>query len=161
MNTQKKVWPSGQHYSGHNRVPNIQQFMATLDREKSERDALLDADADADETHSQDQNQNQEADNEIATHMPPKPSGKNRRTVRDPVTGRDVEIADIDSRQFKASRNPMVRLERPVCWSSWARSRTKPKIGKQISNTSHSRPEIRLPFVPRHFHAVVGGLLDR
>ena len=34
MNTGDHVAPSGQHYSGTNRVPNIQQFMDQLDAEE-------------------------------------------------------------------------------------------------------------------------------
>jgi hypothetical protein len=96
MNTDEKVYPSGQHYSAQNRIPNIKQFVEGLDRDKKKRDAEIDT--------GQNQNGGSAGD-----HVPAKEkSGKNRRTVRDPVTGKDVEIADIDEHHMKAADEPMV-----------------------------------------------------
>ncbi|KAK7746974.1 hypothetical protein SLS53_002162 [Cytospora paraplurivora] len=81
------------HYSGHNRIPNIKQFMENLDRDKKERDAKIDS------TTS--------AKGEVqphATHA--QKQGNNRRTVRDPVTGQDVEIDDVDKATVDATRDP-------------------------------------------------------
>ncbi len=96
MDTQEKVYPSGQHYSGQNRIPNIKQFMEGLDADKKTRDAKIDM-----------QETNRKS-GEVKDHVQSQRHGKNPREVRDPVTGQDIEIADIDSRHMKAAKNPMV-----------------------------------------------------
>jgi hypothetical protein len=80
MNTQETVVPSGQHYSGTNRIPNIKQFMDSLDRDKKNRDDKIDAEQVA-KTQA---NAAEAKDHQSAS----KRTGKHRRTVRDPVTGR-------------------------------------------------------------------------
>jgi hypothetical protein len=101
MNTDEKVYPSGQHYSGTNRIPNIKQFVESLDRQKKDRDAQIDAQLQSNNKHG-----------ETRDHAPPEDGkpGKNRRTVRDPVTGKDVEIEDIGDHHMKAAEEPMVRF---------------------------------------------------
>lgn len=100
MDVQEHVYPSGQHYSGANRIPNIKQFMEGLDRDKKKRDAEIEAEPKKDKT----------ATGEVKPHRTAsQKQGKNRRTVRDPVTGKDVEIDDIDSATVKAAKDPHVR----------------------------------------------------
>jgi len=92
------VVPSAKNYSGHNRIPNIKQFVEGLDRDKKERDAKIDA-----------QPQQFGANGEAIQHpAAARKVGKNRRTVRDPVTGKDVEIDDADDSIMKQGENPMV-----------------------------------------------------
>ncbi|KAK3387230.1 hypothetical protein B0H63DRAFT_153745 [Podospora didyma] len=83
-----------QHYSGSNKIPNIKQFVEGLDRQKKHRDALLEQNGDAGPKD----------------HVPATKPGKNRRTVRDPVTGRDVEIEDISAQHLKAAEDPMLTV---------------------------------------------------
>ncbi|KAK5660782.1 hypothetical protein OQA88_12149 [Cercophora sp. LCS_1] len=108
MDTQEHVYPSGsQHYSGRNRVPNIKQFVESLDRDKKRRDAAIDKDDTLNgNLNGQLNPQNRDAIDHILTSKP----GKNRRTVRDPVTGKDVEIEDIDSKHLKTAENPMLTV---------------------------------------------------
>lgn len=95
---QEHVYPGGQHYSGTNRVPNIQDFIRSLDRDKRERDARIDA-----------EHKKKASPGEVTTPVvEPKRPGSHLRTVRDPVTGRDVEIDDISTQQLKDARNPKV-----------------------------------------------------
>ncbi len=96
---QEQVVPGG-HYSGTNRVPNIKQFMERLDKEKKSRDSQLEKDPQA----------NGKAAAEARDHplSAQGRGGNNRRTVRDPVTGGDVEIEDIDSSWMKAVKDPQV-----------------------------------------------------
>lgn len=104
MATQETVVPPGQHYSGSNRIPNIKQFMERLDREKADRDAKLDAQSSGAPTQS-----NKNSQGEVQEHQnAQQKQGNNRRVVRDPVTGRDVEIDDIDDSMLEAARNPHV-----------------------------------------------------
>lgn len=96
MDPNETVVPAGQPYSGHNRIPNIKQFMERLDHDKKHRDAQIDSQA---ETQTK-------PTNEVQEHQVTRKRGKNRRTVRDPVTGRDVEIDDIDDSMLKEVQDP-------------------------------------------------------
>ncbi|PSR93695.1 hypothetical protein BD289DRAFT_175564 [Coniella lustricola] len=88
--------PGGQPYSGNNRIPNIKQFMERLDIEKKDRDAKID----------QGQAHPKPA-NEVQAHQDAtKSKVRNRRTVRDPVTGKDVEIDDMGDGMMKEVQNP-------------------------------------------------------
>ncbi|SPQ27673.1 dd72ee82-fbca-4bc3-8468-06269e0ff8fc [Thermothielavioides terrestris] len=106
MNTDEKVYPSGQHYSGTNRIPNIKQFVESLDRQKKQRDAQIDAQLRASSGHGEAQDHVSAAQQQ----QQKRPAGKNRRTVRDPVTGRDVEIEDIDTHHMKAADQPTITI---------------------------------------------------
>lgn len=85
------------HYSALNRVPNIKEFTARLDREKAARDAKLDAELKAKQQGSVKEHQN---DTE-------RKRGKGR-IVTDPVTGNEVEIEDVDVSFVKAVEDPHV-----------------------------------------------------
>ena len=92
------VAPAGGHYSGRNKIPNIQEFMAQLDSEKRERDAAIDADL-----------KRNRASKEIKGHSnEAQPKRKDTRSVRDPVTGKDVEIRDVKLDAQQAVENPQV-----------------------------------------------------
>ena len=96
----ERVVPSGGHYSGTNRIPNIKQFMESLDRDKKHRDEQIDSDF-----------KKSKKGGEVKDHIETSPAkhGKRRRVVRDPVTGKDVEIEDIDASFMKAVKDPQVR----------------------------------------------------
>lgn len=100
MNVDEHVAPSGgQHYSGRNRVPNIQEFMQQLDSEKKQRDAEIDQQLAQNKTSK-----------EAKDHKNEYKAKKERtRTVRDPVTGKDVQIRDTDLSFEDAVDNPQVR----------------------------------------------------
>ncbi|KAL1900887.1 hypothetical protein Sste5346_001948 [Sporothrix stenoceras] len=109
-NTQERIVPSGQHYSGNNRIPNIKQFMDSLDNEKKQRDAQIDA-----QQSQQQQKQHRLASankqgGEVADHTENEVSGKRRRVVTDPVTGHEVEIDDMDGKLLKAVRDPILSV---------------------------------------------------
>lgn len=90
---------AGGHYSGRNKIPNIQEFMAQLDQEKKERDAKIDAEL-----------KNNKTSNEAQAHTnEDKPSRKDTRTVTDPVTGKNVDIRDVKLDYGEAVDNPQVR----------------------------------------------------
>jgi len=98
-----KKGPGG-HYSGANPVPNIQKFIQSLDSEKKERDSKIEAQSKANGTTSQ-SGSGAEAKDHInkATGVP-----KSRKSVTDPVTGRQVEIEDVDTDFMNAVDNPTV-----------------------------------------------------
>jgi hypothetical protein len=105
-NPNETVYPPGQPYSGRNKVPNIKQFMEGLDRDKAARDAKIEA-------NPQQLGQSSEA---VQHQAASRKVGKNRRTVRDPVTGKDVEIDDMDESIMKSVENPSVRKPPLLCW---------------------------------------------
>ncbi|KAH6640712.1 hypothetical protein F5144DRAFT_609655 [Chaetomium tenue] len=111
MNTNEKVYPSGQHYSGNNRIPTIKQFVESLDREKRERDAQIDSQRQQ-QRHQHTKIGGHNDNGEVRDHVPTnhRKAGKNRRTVRDPMTGKDVEIEDISSEHMKAAEEPMLTI---------------------------------------------------
>ncbi|KAK5989033.1 Meiotically up-regulated gene protein [Cladobotryum mycophilum] len=100
MNIDEHVVPSGQHYSGRNRVPNIQEFMRGLDAQKRERDAAIDAELKRNKLSPE----AKDHDNEVAAKK------KATRSVRDPVTGKDVEIRDVDLDFKEAVDNPQLSI---------------------------------------------------
>ena len=99
MDENEHVYPSGQPYSGKNKVPNIKQFVQSLDRQKAQRDATI--------NHDPAKFQSGPSGG-ARDHIPVEKPGKNRRTVHDPITGRDVEIEDIDPSHMKTSKDPLV-----------------------------------------------------
>lgn len=100
MNVDEHVVPSGgQHYSATNRVPNIQQYMEQLDQQKKERDAEIDAELKKNKKHG-----------EVKDHRNELEKKKGYRTVRDPVTGKDISIRDTDMDFKEVVENPQVSL---------------------------------------------------
>jgi hypothetical protein len=99
MNAGEPVVPASQHYSGHNRVPNIQEFVERLDRQKRARDAAIDAELKSSKVNGGDA-KDHKADS--------KRKKRHTRTVRDPVTGRDVEIEDANMDFKEVVDNPVV-----------------------------------------------------
>jgi len=71
--------PAG-HYSNRNKVPTIDKFLASLDRDKKDRDAQIDSSA-----HPK------LGGSDAQEHKVQKPM-KGEKTVTDPVTGAQVEV---------------------------------------------------------------------
>ncbi|KAI2632415.1 hypothetical protein GGR54DRAFT_34546 [Hypoxylon sp. NC1633] len=93
---QEHHYPGGGHYSGLNRIPNIKQFVAGLDKEKKERDARIDAQLKANKNNK-----------DVADHQdPPEVYKGTGRVVTDPVTGKQVTIDDVDTNFMKAAEEP-------------------------------------------------------
>ncbi|KAH8706423.1 hypothetical protein BGZ61DRAFT_587622 [Ilyonectria robusta] len=101
MNAEQTVVPpGGQHYSAQNRVPNIQEFVQSLDRQKKERDAAIDEQLKQNKVPAEAKDQTNAPD----------PKHKTTRKVRDPVTGKDVDIQDADTDFAEAVDNPKLSI---------------------------------------------------
>lgn len=88
------------HYSGRNRIPNIKEFAASLDRDKKDRDAKIDADS-----------KSNKKDATVQEHVNSSPKGKGKgRKVTDPVTGKEVEITDVNADFMKAVEDPYLSV---------------------------------------------------
>lgn len=90
------------HYSGHNPIPTVKQFVENLDRDKAERDRRIDEAAKAKKIGT--------AGADVQDHVEDKPKAKpgSRKVVTDPVTGNQVEIEDVNADFMKAVENPQV-----------------------------------------------------
>ncbi|KAI8661841.1 hypothetical protein NCS55_01055400 [Fusarium keratoplasticum] len=103
-NFQEHVVPSGrQHYSGQNRVPNVREFMEQLDQDKKARDAAIDQELKQNKIHGE----TKDHKNDRAEAIRRK---KDTRKVRDPVTGKDVDIRDADLDFTEAVENPQLSV---------------------------------------------------
>lgn len=99
---------SGKPWSGTNKIPNIKEFVANLDREKAQRDKAIEADATPSPAAYS---------TEVTPHKNEKPK-KEGKTVTDPVTGNQVVIADVGKEYMARADNPMVSALSPACSTS-------------------------------------------
>jgi hypothetical protein len=98
MADQQQQHAPGGHYSASNRVPNVQQFIAGLDKDKKERDRQIDQ-------------QNAGSQGDIKPHTPLQAGVKGtQKTVTDPTTGRQVVIEDVNKKMMSNVDNPIVSL---------------------------------------------------
>ena len=86
---------SGKPWSGANPIPNIKQFVDSLDKDKAERDRQLD------------DSSRQRQSEKVTAHQNEAPSDKGK-TVHDPVTGNQVVIEDVGQDYMKAVKDPQV-----------------------------------------------------
>lgn len=99
--SQQQQHHPGGHYSGANPVPTVKKFLESLDKDKRERDRLIDE---------------EERDRRLADRQgdarphKPKPATikGTQKTVTDPTTGKKVTIEDVNPDMVKAVENPMV-----------------------------------------------------
>ena len=97
---QQQQHAPGGHYSGHNPIPTIRQFVDNLDKDKRARDQQLDEEA----AHNQ-QLPTEDAKPHRQTERQVKGTEK---TVTDPTTGREVVIADVNKDMINEVENPHI-----------------------------------------------------
>lgn len=117
---QQPVPPAGQHYSGRNRVPNVREFMDQLDSNKKKRDAEIDEQLKQNKVHGETKDHKNDRAEALRQQ-------KDVRTVRDPVTGKDVGIRDADIDYKEAVENPQVSRRESI-WSNQSRSNNSSAI---------------------------------
>jgi hypothetical protein len=88
----------GGHYSGHNPIPTVRQFIENLDTDKKSRDKKLDEEA------ALKRQQNQTASK--PQKQPERQVEGTEKTVTDPTTGREVVIADVNKDMIDEVENP-------------------------------------------------------
>lgn len=104
---QQQVAPGG-HYSGHNPIPTVKQFVENLDKDKKERDKKLDESA----ALKKQKGEQPKADSTAPdpdlhpTRAPQKQVKGTEQTVTDPTTGNEVVIADVSKEMMKEVDNP-------------------------------------------------------
>ncbi|CCD43620.1 hypothetical protein BofuT4_P064620.1 [Botrytis cinerea T4] len=99
MSNDHKKGP-GAHYSGSNPIPNIQRFVESLDSDKKERDAKINAQLQS------------RVQGDATDHTEGQPHGieGTRKIVTDPTTGKNVEIEDVNADFMKAVDNPQLSV---------------------------------------------------
>ncbi|KAF2262358.1 hypothetical protein CC78DRAFT_319623 [Lojkania enalia] len=100
---QQQHMPGG-HYSGHNPVPTVRQFVENLDKNKAERDRKLD-----EEYRAKEKQQAESGD--AIPHKPQNYGIKGtQKRVTDPTTGREVVIEDVSSATMANVENPILSV---------------------------------------------------
>ena len=95
----------GTHYSGQNKIPTVNQFLERLDKDKRERDKAID-----EENKQKTANKSKaRQDGDAIPHQEQKFTVKgSQKQVKDPTTGKDVVIEDVNKDMMESVRNPMV-----------------------------------------------------
>lgn len=120
MAPQQQTAPGG-HYSGHNPVPTVKQFVENLDRDKRARDKRIEERAQAKQAEGGSvPTSPPRADKKTPVVMPVKPAQDGvadhkaqkktiegtEQTVTDPTTGREVVISDVGQEMVNEVENP-------------------------------------------------------
>jgi len=100
MSNQNKKGPGG-HYSGANPIPNIKKFVEGLDADKKRRDEEIER-----------QIKEEKGQGEAVPHTPAQDTGTSgtKKTVTDPVTGKQVDIEDVNEEFTKRVENPVLSV---------------------------------------------------
>lgn len=100
----------GGHYSGHNRIPTVNQFIQKLDKDKADRDKQIDQDSKAKATARQ-------AGGDVQPHQEQLRPAANQKTVTDPTTGKEVIIEDVNQDMVNSAFNSVVCDQAPTMLS--------------------------------------------
>lgn len=104
MAEQQQQYGPGGHYSGHNPIPTVKQFVRNLDKDKKSRDQKLDEEA---ALNKEAQKQAKNAKGEAQPHKAAERQVKGtEKTVTDPTTGKQVVISDVNKDMMKEVENP-------------------------------------------------------
>jgi hypothetical protein len=96
---QQQQHAPGGHYSGHNPIPTVRQFVENLDKDKKARDRKLDEEAAL-------KRQQGQQDAPKPHQQPEKQVEGTEKTVTDPTTGREVVIADVSKEMIQEVEDP-------------------------------------------------------
>lgn len=117
MAHQQQTAPGG-HYSGHNPIPTVKQFVENLDRDKKQRDKEIDERSKAANAKTGPSAPTTAAGTTSSTSKKPAQDGVGdhtaqsktiegtEKTVTDPTTGREVVIADVNEDMIEEVENP-------------------------------------------------------
>lgn len=106
---------AGEHWSGANPVPTVQNFIEHLDRQKAERDRKIDEkDKSRNEAIKKEQLEDRGGEvhegkhGDVTAHQARQVSREKIRTVTDPTTGKEIGVEDHDESSMETVRNPKV-----------------------------------------------------
>ncbi|PGG99625.1 hypothetical protein AJ80_09320 [Polytolypa hystricis UAMH7299] len=108
MATQHK--PGG-YWSATNPIPSIQKFLENIDEDKQERDRQIDEEVRKGEAEdARWKLQREEEGTDATAHTAPLVPRRKGRKVRDPTTGREVEIDDVGKQFMRAVKDPQISV---------------------------------------------------
>lgn len=116
-NSSTQQAPKG-HYSGHNPIPTINQFIQNLDKDKAERDRQIDEARKQREAieranrrgqHPSAGVQQGQGGDAVAHKVQHGGVEGTQKKVTDPTTGKQVIIEDVSKEMVENSHNPTVR----------------------------------------------------
>ena len=93
----------GGHYSGQNKIPTVNKFLQNLDRNKKQRDAQIDEELRQQKPASGTKGSDAVPHAQTSTI-------KGAKSVTDPVTGNQVEIADVGKDFVRNAREPKLSV---------------------------------------------------
>ncbi|KAL1305090.1 hypothetical protein AAFC00_002023 [Neodothiora populina] len=94
----------GGHYSGHNKIPTINQFIDKLDKDKKDRDRQIDQDIKSRNA------QRPATGGDVQEHHATLHPKENQKLVTDPTTGKEVIIEDVNKDMVETAKNPMLSV---------------------------------------------------
>lgn len=105
MSEDNTVKGPGGHYSGRNKIPTVNQFLERLDKDKKERDKQIDEDKKAAAA------QKQAGGEDVKPHQNKEMAVKgSQKRVKDPTTGREVVIEDVNDETMDNVKNPTISV---------------------------------------------------
>ncbi|KAG8531084.1 uncharacterized protein KY384_004441 [Bacidia gigantensis] len=100
MAEQQQQHAPGGYYSARNKIPDIKTFVQNLDKDKKDRDARLDDQKKAPGAPQKGQKQGLEDQKQNASY----------KTVTDPTTQKEVQIADVGEDFMERVKNPQLSV---------------------------------------------------
>lgn len=97
---------AGGHYSGHNPIPTVKQFMENLDKDKKSRDQELDQQAATQKKAARKSGSNASSGGAQPHEMQRRAVEGTEKTVTDPTTGKQVTISDVDKAMMDEVEDP-------------------------------------------------------
>jgi hypothetical protein len=97
---------AGGHYSGHNPIPTVKQFIENLDKDKKSRDQELDQQAAAQKQATRTPGNNAPGGGAQPHQMQKRAIEGTEKTVTDPTTGNQVTISDVDKAMMNEVEDP-------------------------------------------------------
>jgi|TARA_R110002003_G_scaffold9_10_gene434 hypothetical protein len=108
MASQQQQKAPGGHYSGHNPIPTVRQFVENLDKDKKERDRQIDQQTVA-ERQGKTSGQKATTASGAQPHQMQKRSIEGtEKTVTDPTTGNQVTISDVNKSMMSEVEDPHI-----------------------------------------------------
>lgn len=105
---QQQQHAPGGHYSGHNPIPTVKQFVENLDKDKRSRDQRIEEQAARKQELAHEQATSGTVAEAEDEQQPDRKLKGTEKRVTDPTTGREVVISDVNKDMMKEVENPHI-----------------------------------------------------
>ncbi|KAF1991392.1 hypothetical protein K402DRAFT_400138 [Aulographum hederae CBS 113979] len=126
---QQTQYAPGGHYSGRNKIPTVEKFIQSLDKDKKERDRQIDEQ----QRQGKQPQPNKKSDAVEHEEQPTSIEGTEKE-VTDPVTGKTVTISDVKKDLIKSSDNPMLSVPNANLGKDTPIASSKNQSGEEYRN---------------------------